>query len=163
MRSWNIQRVTTVQPSSTSPMRSVSGTMTSVMNSWQNSREPFSISIRCTSTFGWWIGSMNTVRPRCLGTSQLVRARHSPQSDHHAPVVHTFEPLSTHWSPSRTAVVRAPATSDPPLGSDRNCIQSASPFKMAGKWRSFCSSVPYSRMTVAQGERFGTCMRRGYS
>ena len=37
------------------------------MNSWQNSREPLSISIRCTSMLGWWIGSMNTVRPRCLG------------------------------------------------------------------------------------------------
>ena len=37
---------------------------------------------------------MNTVRPRCFGTSQFVRARQSPQSDHHAPVVHTFDPLS---------------------------------------------------------------------
>ena len=95
----------TVQPSSTSPMRSLSGTRTSVMNSWQNSLEPLSISIRWTSMPGWWIGSMNTVRPRCLGTSQLVRARQSPQSDHQAPVVHTFDPLSTHSSPSRTAVV----------------------------------------------------------
>ena len=69
------------------------------------------ISIRCTSTPGWWIGSMNTVKPRCFGTSQLVRARHSPQSDHQAPDVHTFDPFDTHWSPSCTAVVRAPATS----------------------------------------------------
>ena len=86
------------------------------MNSWQNSLEPFSISIRWTSMPGWWIGSMKTVSPRCLGTSQLVRARHSPQSDHQAPVVQIFDPLSTHSSPSRTAVVRAPATSEPPLG-----------------------------------------------
>ena len=77
---------------------------------------------------------MNTVRPRCLGTSQLVRARHRPQSDHHAPVVQIFEPLSTHSSPSRTAVVRAPATSDPPLGSDSSCIQISSPRRMAGTW-----------------------------
>ena len=103
------------------------------MNSWQNSFEPLSISIRWTSMPGWWMGSMKTERPRCLGTSQLVRARQSPQSDHQAPVVQTFDPLSTHWSPSRTAVVRAPATSDPPLGSERNCIQSSSPFRMAGR------------------------------
>ena len=163
MRSWNIQRVPTVQPSSTAPTRSVSGTITSVMNSWQNSREPLCISIRWTSTLGWWIGSMNTVRPRCFGWSQLVRARHRPQSDHHAPVVHTLEPLSTHCSPSRTAVVSAPATSEPPLGSDRNCIQSSSPFKMAGRWRSFCSSVPNSRMTAAQGDSVGIWNRNGYS
>ena len=48
---------------------------------------------------------MNTDRPRCFGTSQFVRARHSPQSDHQAPVVQTFEPLRIHSSPSRTAVV----------------------------------------------------------
>ena len=163
MRSWNIQRVPTVQPSSTSPTRSESGTTTSVMNSWQNSRDPLSISIRCTSIPGWWIGSMNTVRPRCFGTSQLVRARHSPQSDHQAPDVHTFDPFNTHWSPSRTAVVRAPATSEPPLGSDRNCIQSSSPRRMAGRCWSFCSSLPKSSRTVADGDRVGTCSRAGYS
>ena len=36
---------------------------------------PLSISIRWTSMPSWWIGKMNTVRPRCFGTSQLVRAR----------------------------------------------------------------------------------------
>ena len=132
MRSWNIHRVPTVQPSSTSPMRSLSGTTTSVMNSWQNSCEPLSISMRCTSIPSWWIGIMNTVRPRCLGTSQLVRASTRPQSDHQAPVVHTLEPFSIHCSPSRTAVVSAPATSEPPLGSERNCIHSSSPRRMAG-------------------------------
>ena len=146
MRSWYIQRMPTVQPSSTSPMRSVSGIRTSVMNSWQNSFEPLSISMRWISMPGWWIGTMNTVRPRCFGTSQLVRARHSAQSDHQAPVVQIFEPLRTHSSPSRTAVVCAPATSEPPLGSDRNCIQISSPLKIAGMCRCFCSSVPNSRM-----------------
>ena len=52
IRSWNIHRMPTVQPSSTSPMRSLSGTRTSVRNSWQNSLEPFSISMRCTSMPG---------------------------------------------------------------------------------------------------------------
>ncbi len=52
IRSWNIHRVPTVHPSSISPNRSVSGTTTSVRNSWQNSSEPFSISMRCTSMPG---------------------------------------------------------------------------------------------------------------
>ena len=85
---------------------------------------------------------MNTVRPRCLGTSQFVRARIRPQSAHHAPVVQIFDPLSTHSSPSRTAVVWAPATSDPPVGSERSCIQISSPRRMAGMCSRFCSSVP---------------------
>ncbi len=126
------------------------------MNSWQNSFEPLSISMRCTSMPGWWILSMNTLSPRCLGTSQFVRARHRPQSDHQAPVVQIFEPFSTHSSPSRTAVVWAPATSEPPLGSERNCIQISSPFRMAGMWASFCSSLPNSRRTAAQGAKVGT-------
>ncbi len=163
MRSWNIHRVPTVQPSSTSPIRSESGTRTSVRNSWQNSFEPLSISIRWTSRPGWRMGRMNTVRPRCLGTSQLVLARHRPQSDHQAPVVQIFEPLSTHSSPSLTALVRAAATSEPPLGSDRNCIQISSPFRMAGRCCRFCSSVPRSKRTAAQGEKVGAWIRAGYS
>ncbi len=103
------------------------------------------------------------MRPRCLGTSQLVRARHRPQSDHHAPVVQIFDPLSTHSSPSRTALVRAAATSEPPLGSDRNCIQISSPFRMAGRCRCFCSSVPKSKRTAAHGDKVGAWIRAGYS
>ena len=133
------------------------------MNSWQNSLLPLSISMRCTSTPGWSIGNMNTVRPRCFGTSQFVRARHNAQSDHHAPVVQIFEPFSTHSSPSRTAVVSAPATSDPPLGSERNCIQISSPRRIAGRCRRFCSSVPKSSSTAAHGDIVGTWIRAGYS
>ena len=106
---------------------------------------------------------MKTVRPRCLGTSQLVRARQRPQSAYQAPVVQIFEPFSTHSSSSRTAVVSAPATSDPPLGSDRNCIQISSPLKMAGMWCIFCSSVPKSSSTAAHGEKVGIWMWAGYS
>jgi hypothetical protein len=163
IRSWNIQRTPTVQPWSISPIRSASGTRTSVMNSWQNSRLPLSISMRCTSTPARSIGSMNTVRPRCFGVSQLVRARQSAQSDHQAPVVQIFEPLSTHSSPSRTALVSAAATSEPPLGSERSCIQISSPFRMAGRCRSFCSSVPKSSSTAAHGDIVGDCSRDGYS
>ena len=106
---------------------------------------------------------MKTVSPRCFGTSQFVRARQRPQSDHQAPVVQIFDPLSTHWSPSRTAVVSAAATSDPPLGSDRNCIHSSSPRRIGGRWRCFCSSVPNSRITAAHGTNVGTWIRHGKS
>jgi len=71
-------RVPTVQPSSTSPTRSESGTITSVMNSWQILREPLIISIRCTSTRTGWIGSMKTDRPRCLGTSSCAGEAQPP-------------------------------------------------------------------------------------
>src|SRR5262245_59101880 len=119
--------------------------------------------MRCTSMPGLLIGNMNTVSPLCFDTSQLVRARHNPQSDHHAPVVHTFDPFSTHPSPSRTAVVSAPATSEPQLGSDRNCIHSASPFRIAGTCSRFCASVPNSSSTDRHGVKVGTCARVGYS
>ena len=161
IRSWNIHRVPTVQPWSTSPIRSLSGTRTSVMNSWQKSLNPLSISIRWISTPSWWSGRMNTDRPRCFGTSQFVRARHRPQSENHAPVVHTFEPFRIHSSPSRTAVINAPATSEPPLGSDSSCIHSSSPRRMAGRWRSFCSSVPNSNSTAAHGANVGAWIRNG--
>jgi len=36
---------------------------------------------------------MKTVSPRFFGTSQSVRARHSAQSDHHAPVFQIFDSL----------------------------------------------------------------------
>ena len=36
------------------------------------------------------IGTMNTVRPRCFGTSQFDRAKQSAQSDHQAPLVQIF-------------------------------------------------------------------------
>ena len=76
-------------------------------------------------------------------------------------MVQTFEPLRIHSSPSRTAVVSAPATSEPPLGSDSNCIQSSSPLRIAGRWRSFCSSVPNSSSTAAHGANVGAWIRNG--
>ena len=60
---------------------------------------------------------MKKLKPLCLGTSQSVRAISSAYSDVVAPDVHTFWPLTTHSSPSRTAVVRTAARSDPAPGS----------------------------------------------
>ena len=106
---------------------------------------------------------MNTVRPRCFGTSQSVRAKHRPQSDHHAPVVQIFEPLSTHSSPSRTAVVCAPGD----VGSAARLGEELHPDLLAlqngGDVRELLFVVPNSRSTVAHGWNVGTWMRAGYS
>src|SRR5262245_804412 len=111
---------------------------------------------------GWCSSKMNTESPRCLGTSQFVRISARPQSDHHAPVVQILEPLMIHSSPSRTAEVCAPATSEPPDGSERSCIQISSPLKIFGKCSFFCSSVPNSSSTDAHGWKVGTWMRAEY-
>ena len=107
--------------------------------------------MRWTSTPGLRTGRLNTVNPRCFSTSQLVRARHIAQSLYQAPVVQIFDPFSTHCSPSRVAVVTAPAASEPPPGSERNWAQTSSPRSIGGMWRRFCSSVPNSSRMAMHG------------
>ena len=68
----------TRQPSSTSPMRSASGMTTSSKNSSQKSAPPLIRRITRRVTPGASTGTPNHVRPRCLGTPQFVRVRHSP-------------------------------------------------------------------------------------
>ena len=60
-------------------------------------------------------------------------------------------------------MVSAAATSDPPLGSERNCIQIASPLSIGGMYFNFCSSVPNSSSTAMQGTNVGTWIRNGIS
>jgi hypothetical protein len=72
-RSWNSRRDATVQPSFSAPSRFSAGITASSKYSWQNSMEPSTILICWISMPLWWMGTMNTDRPRCLGTSQLVR------------------------------------------------------------------------------------------
>ena len=55
--------------------------------------------------------------PARLGTSGSVRARHTARSATCAQVVHTFWPVSTQPSPSRSARVASEARSDPAPGS----------------------------------------------
>src|SRR5260370_32829052 len=61
-----------------------------------------------------------------------------------------LEPLTTQWSPSRTAVVFSMARSDPPDGSVIAILHTSSPAAMPGSHRAFCSSVPNSRMYGGQ-------------
>jgi hypothetical protein len=70
------------------------------------------------STPGWRIGRKKNEMPRCFGTSQSVRAMSIPYSALCACEVHTFCPVTTNSSPSRSARVCRPARSDPAPGSE---------------------------------------------
>ena len=106
-------------------------------------------------TPGWWIFTMNIVRPAVLGHVPVGAGQaHGVVGSSRRPMLQIFEPLRTKTSPSRSARVRQPARSEPPLGSERNCTHSSSPRRMAGRWRSFCSWVPTS------SERGGAGCRR---
>ena len=59
-------------------------------------------------------------------------------------VIQFFWPLMTHSSPSRTAVVRIDAGSEPASGSDSANAGDHSPLAQRGSKRCFCSSVPNS-------------------
>jgi len=80
MRSWNIHRVPTVHPSSTSPMRSLSGTRTSVRKTSLKFALPVIWRRGLGSTPGACMSSTNIVMPLCLGASGFVRAMTMPQS-----------------------------------------------------------------------------------
>ena len=79
--------------------------------------------------------------PLRLGASGSVRASSRHQSACRAPLAHSFWPLTTKRSPSRRAVVRRLARSDPASGSEKPWHQ-ISPSRIAGRWRRRCSSVP---------------------
>src|SRR5436190_8935727 len=87
--------------------------------------------------------------PRCFGTDQSVRARSIPYSAWWALVFHTFWPLMTHSSPSRTAWVVSPARSDPLPGSENSWHHVYSPVAVGRRRRRFRSSEPCSRMVTA--------------
>ncbi len=81
---------------------------------------------------------------RCRAVSVAsgsVRASSRHQSACRPPLAHTFWPLTTNSSPSRRAVVRSAARSEPASGSEKPCTQ-ISPSRIAGRWRCRCSSVP---------------------
>ncbi len=62
------------------------------------------------------------------------------------PVFHFFSPLSTYTSPSRSARVFIDPASDPASFSDSPKAISFSPAAIPGSQRSFCSSVPPTRI-----------------
>ncbi len=69
--------------------------------------------------------------PWCLGSSGLVRASSRPREARWATVVQTFWPFTTHSSPSRSARVARPATSEPGAG----LAEQLAPDLLAGEQR----------------------------
>ena len=116
----------TRHPSPTSPRRIESGTRTSLKNTSLNDAPPLICLIGRISMPGRSIGMMNAVRPLCLTTSGSERAMSSPHSANRAPELHTFWPLTTHSSPSRTARQARPPRSEPAPGSENSWQHSSS-------------------------------------
>ncbi len=86
--------------------------------------------------------------PFC-GLSALgsVRTRVKIQSPNCPSVVHVFCPLTTYSSPSRTAVVRRDARSEPASGSEKPCDHQISQLFVFGRKRSLSSCEPNAAMT----------------
>ena len=80
--------------------------------------------------------------PLCFGASGSVRTNVRITSASCAPDVHTFCPLTTKCSPSRTAEVRSDARSDPAPGSLMPSAAVISARRIGTAQRCFCSSVP---------------------
>ena len=76
-----------------------------------------------------------------------VRHRQKIQSAYCASVVQVFCPLITHSSPSRRALVRNPARSDPAPGSEKPWHHQMSKFAVGGRNRCFCASLPNCAIT----------------
>ena len=87
--------------------------------------------------------------PLCFGASGLVRTNVRRTSESWAPEVHTFCPLTTKSSPSRTAVVRRPARSEPAPGSLIPSDAVISPRKIGTAHRCFCSGEPNASSDAA--------------
>ena len=71
--------------------------------------------------------------PSRLGTPGSVRARSTPCVDTWAQVVHTFCPVITHSSPSRSARVARDARSEPEPGSLKSWHQRSSLRTIGGR------------------------------
>ena len=99
-------------------------------------------SIGRTSTPGSVMSMSSIEMPACFFTSGSVRTRVKIQSPCWPSVVHVFWPLTTQSSPSRTAVVRRLARSEPASGSEKPCDHQMSRLAVAGRKRSFCSWLP---------------------
>lgn len=64
-------------------------------------------------------------------------------------VIQVFAPLTTYASPSRRATVVVACRSLPPPGSVSAIVARTEPVAILGRWRCFCSSVPYSSRSLA--------------
>src|SRR6478735_8689578 len=95
----------TVQPPSTGPTTSSSGTNTSLKNTSLNSELPVGIFRGRTSTPVACMSMTIVVMPLCLGASGSVRTVARPKAATWAPLVQTFWPLTSHPPSTRVAQV----------------------------------------------------------
>src|SRR3954467_4243113 len=133
----------TRQPLSTPPTTLSAGIRASSMNSSLNSASPVICTSGRTSTPSCSMSMRKYVSPRCLGASGFVRASSMHHFDWCANVVHTFWPVTTYSSPSRTALVFSDARSEPDSGSLKPWHHISSADRIGARKRSFCSSVPW--------------------
>ena len=75
-----------------------------------------------------------------------VRTAVTTKSARTPDVMYVFAPLTTYWSPSRFAVVRIPATSEPPSGSVIASEPISSPARVGRTQRSICAGSPAATM-----------------
>ena len=85
--------------------------------------------------------------PRCFLASGSVRTRQKIQSPYWPSVVQVFWPLTTNSSPSRTAVVRSEARSEPASGSEKPCDHQMSRLAVFARNRSLISWEPNVAIT----------------
>ena len=122
-----------VQPSPGSPTSRSPGTRTSENQTSLTSWPPSMSSIGRTSTPGVVMSMRSIEMPACFFTSGSVRTRVKIQSPCWPRVVQVFWPLTTQSSPSRTAVVRRLARSEPASGSENPCDHQMSRLAVAGQ------------------------------
>ena len=131
-----------VQPWFSSPTSMSPGTRTSSNHTSLTSKPPSISSIGRTSTPSRLMSISSIEMPRCFLASGSVRTKVKIQSACWPSVVQVFWPLTTQSSPSRTAVVRSDARSEPASGSENPCAHQMSTFAVFGRNSCFCSSLP---------------------
>ena len=130
-RSFVSTLIPTPQPPCSGPSRRSAGSWTSVKNTSSNSAPPVICRSGRISMPGRSIGHRKNEMPSCLAASGLVRAMRMPQSLIRPPEHHTFWPLTTKWSPSRSAFVDSPPRSLPAPGSENSWHHTWSPRSVA--------------------------------
>ena len=98
--------------------------------------------IGLTVTPGVFMSHRKNEMPSCFFTLPSVRASTKIQSAYWAKVVQVFCPLMTQPSPSRSALVRSPARSEPAPGSEKPWHHQSRKSRMRGRKRAFCAGVP---------------------
>ncbi len=107
----------TAQPLFRPPIMFQSGTRAPSMKTSLNIARPVISRSGRTSTPGWSISNAKYEMPVCFGAFGSVRAISIPRLQICAVDVHTFWPVMTHSSPSRSALHCSPARSEPAPGS----------------------------------------------